>query len=255
MVAVGRDRVGLEETARGERSIDVVEADVTEPAGQASVFQGRRRLHALVNDAGVGWTGLVEDMPLEEIDRIIALNVSALIRLTRLALERLGDGGHIVNIGSVLGLVASPPLTVYSASKFAVRGFSQGLRRELAGRGISVTEIRPGPVDTAFFTRSVQRPAAADIPSFPMFDPDRVAAAVRRALERPGWPGYRTISVPRAAALSHLGALAGGNALVDALARVTRSDAVLRPGPARGHAGPTSAGRAGSPGAIRPPER
>lgn len=230
VVAVGRDPTELATTARGDPRIIPRIADLATPEGQAAVFEGLDGIDALVNDAGLGWVGLVEDMPLEEIDRMIAVNVAAVLRLTRLALGQLRPGGHIINIGSSLGRVATPPLTVYSATKFAVHGFSEGLRREVAGRGLYVTEITPGPIKSHFFSRATSRPGAASVPGFPMAPPERVANAVCRALEHPGWPGYRTVSAPRWAALARLGALPGANRLTDAVAAVTRSAAVLRPG-------------------------
>jgi short-subunit dehydrogenase len=129
----------------------------------------------------------------------------------------------------VLGYVASPPLTVYSASKFAVHGFSEGLRREVGRRDVRVTLITPGPVGSAFFPRAVHRPAAAAVTDFPMHPPDKVAAAVVRAFRRPGWPGYRRIAVPRIAGLTRLASLPGFDVVPDVVARLARSRLVLRP--------------------------
>jgi short-subunit dehydrogenase len=230
VVAVGRDEQELADVRSAPGSIEVIQADLRTRDGQSKVVDHAGTIHGFVNDAGVGWVGLLEDMPPDEIDRIVSVNVLAVLRLTRCLLPLLVRGGHVVNIGSVLGLAASPPLTVYSATKFAVHGFSQGLRQELAGRA-HVTEITPGPVNSRFFSRATSRPAAAVVPSFPMMEPARVARAVIRAMERPGWPGYRTIGVPRGSAVAAKVALIPGpNAARVAAARLARSRAILRPG-------------------------
>lgn len=236
VTAVDIDPEGLAATARGDdpattrQRVQTRAVDVADPQQRAALFPVGLRLDAVVNDAGVGWVGLVADIPPEEIDRMLSVNLAAVIHMSRLALDRLRPGGHLVNIGSVLGWVASPPLTVYAATKFGVHGFSTGLRREAAGRGLHVTEILPGPIDTAFFGQATARPAAAQVPRFPAAAPERVAAAVCRALQRPGWPGYRTVAVPRWAGISRLGALPGGTAVTTGIARVARSRLVLRPG-------------------------
>jgi short-subunit dehydrogenase len=235
VVAVGRDEGELVDLRSARGRIELVQADLRTRDGQSKVVERAGTIHGFVNDAGVGWVGLVEDMPPDEIDRIVSVNVLAVLRLTRCLLPLLVRRGHVVNIGSVLGLAASPPLTVYSATKFAVHGFSQALRQELAGRAY-VTEITPGPVNTRFFSRATSRPEAARVPSFPMVDPARVGKAVVRAMERPGWPGYRTVGVPRGSALAaKVTSLPGPNAARVAASRVARSRLVLRPGdPAKG---------------------
>lgn len=231
-MAVGRDTGELEEISQ-IAGVEPVAADLRTREGQALVVERAGAIDGFVNDAGVGWVGLVEDMPPDEIDRIVSVNVLAVMRLTRCLLPLLSRGGHVVNIGSVLGLAASTPLTVYSATKFAVHGFSQALRQELAGRA-HVTEITPGPVDTRFFRRATSRPRAAKVPEFPMMDPSRVASAVVRAMEHPGWPGYRTIAVPRGAGfLARLSTVPGPSAAKAGVARLARSPAVLKEGSGR----------------------
>jgi short-subunit dehydrogenase len=234
VLAVGRDERELEEVRAFGGGVSILEADISTPEGQALVVERAGSIHALVNDAGVGWVGLFADMPIEEIERIVSVNLLALLALTRRLLPALSRGGHIVNIGSVLGLASSPPLTVYSATKFAVHGFSEGLREELRGKAW-ITEIQPGPVNTRFFFRATHRPHAAEVPGFPMMEPSRVAAAVARALERPGWPGYRRIAVPRGIGiLTRLGTMPGPRLLRSGISLVAESKLVLRPPSERG---------------------
>lgn len=229
VVAVGREEKELADLARFGGRIEPFRADIVGAEGQRSLVEHAGRIHALVNDAGVGWVGLFADMAVGEIERIVSVNVLAVMTLTRRLLPVLSDNGHIVNIGSVLGVASSPPLSVYSATKFAVHGFSESLRVELAGRA-HVTEIQPGPVDTRFFDRATHRPRAAEVPEFPMMDPARVAAAVIRALRHPGRPGYRRIAVPRGlGALTRLSTVPGPRFLRSGISRAAASNLVLRP--------------------------
>ena len=81
---------------------------------------------------------------------MLETNVNGLIRMTRLCLPHLRDGGHIVNIGSVAGRQAYPNGALYVTSKFAVRGFTYALREDLLGRPIRITTVDPGLVETDF---------------------------------------------------------------------------------------------------------
>ena len=229
VLAVGRDGRELAEAGWALPSVETLAADISSAEGQAAVVERSGTIHGLVNDAGAGWVGLFEDMPPDEIERIVSVNLLGLMTLTRRLLPLLDPGGHIVNIGSVLGLAASPPLTVYSATKFGVHGFTEGLRHELTGR-VHVTEIQPGPVDTRFFDRATHRPAAAEVPDFPMMHAARVAAAVVRAMERPGWPGYHRVSVPRGfGTLTRLSTVRGPSIVRSGISRLAGSRFVLRP--------------------------
>lgn len=232
VLATGRDPAALDRIRVEHRGIEAVAADLTRAEDQERLLDAAGDLDILVGDAGVGWVGQFADMPLEEIQRIIDLNFTATTLLVRRALPRLRRGGHLVLLSSALAWFSSPPLTVYSATKFAVHGLCRGLRRELIGHGIQVTEVAPGPVSSSFFPRAVSRPAAGTAPDLPMLDPDRVATAVRRALEHPRRPTSRTVPVPRAMGLTRLSELPGASALADLAGVAGRSRLLLRPGPA-----------------------
>jgi short-subunit dehydrogenase len=113
----------------------------------------------------------------------LELNVLAPMQLTRAVLPELLEqgSGQIVNLGSVLGSIAFPCFASYSASKFALRGFSEALRRELDGSGIGVTYVAPRAVKTRLNSAAVYRMAEAV--KMPMDDPEAVARQVVRALE------------------------------------------------------------------------
>lgn len=106
-------------------------------------------LDILVNNAGTGFPKPFEEGTIEEFDHVINLNVRGVIIATQAALKHLNSGGRIITIGSCVGeRDMTPGLAVYSATKGAVKMFTQGLSREVGGRGITVNNVQPGPIDT-----------------------------------------------------------------------------------------------------------
>ena len=140
----------------------------------------------LVNNAGRGFYGSVARIEPRQLEELFALNVVAPLRLAQLALDPLTrSGGTIVMMSSVAGVVSSPRLGAYAASKFALEALSIALRAELGGTGVRVLVVRPGPVDTPFREHSVTtdgragvRPRGAAVQSA-----DDVAAQVVDAVE------------------------------------------------------------------------
>jgi short-subunit dehydrogenase len=160
LVLASRDQARLEELAgeiraRGGEAV-VVPTDVTD-AGQRrhlveAAVAALGGLDVLVNNAGVGAMGFFETADEERLRRIFEVNFFATTELTRLALPHLKRGRHplLVNIASVLGRRAIPGSTEYCASKFAVVGWSEGLRAELAADGVDVLVVCPGSIETSF---------------------------------------------------------------------------------------------------------
>jgi len=105
----------------------------------------------LVNNAGVALGGTFEQVTVEDFEWLFEINFCGLVRMTRafLPLLRLSGDARIVNLSSVYGLVAPPEQVAYAASKFAVRGFSEALRHELAGSGVGVSVVHPGGINTS----------------------------------------------------------------------------------------------------------
>jgi 3-hydroxy acid dehydrogenase / malonic semialdehyde reductase len=148
--------------AGGARRADRVEADValpldvTDPAScEAFVDRALDELggafDVLVNNAGLALgRDPFDDSTETDEETVLETNVHGLIRMTRLCLPRLRDGGHIVNLGSVAGIWAYPNGSLYVTSKFAVHGFTRALREDLLGRPIRITNIAPGLVETDF---------------------------------------------------------------------------------------------------------
>jgi 3-oxoacyl-[acyl-carrier protein] reductase len=107
------------------------------------------QLDVLVNNAGTAIPKTFEETTLEEMDRVIDINVRGTMATTQAALKHMKSGGRIISIGSAVGdRVQIPGLVAYSATKGAVKIFTQGLSREVGGRGITVNNIQPGPIDT-----------------------------------------------------------------------------------------------------------
>lgn len=106
-------------------------------------------LDILVNNAGTAIPKPFEEASQEELDQILDLNVRGVFIATKAALKHLKDGGRIINIGSCVGERATTPgLAAYSATKGAVKMFTQALSREVGARGITVNNVQPGPIDT-----------------------------------------------------------------------------------------------------------
>lgn len=114
------------------------------------------KIDVLVNNAGFGLFQLALDTPPEIIEEMFRVNVLGLIQISqKVALEMKSRRfGHIINISSQAGKMATPKSAVYSGTKFAVRGFSNALRLELKPFGINVTTVNPGPIQTDFFGKA-----------------------------------------------------------------------------------------------------
>src|SRR5947207_751153 len=120
---------------------------VTDAVEQAVATFGR--LDVLVNNAGTATPKTFEETTLAEMDRVIDTNVRGTLVATQAALKHMKSGGRIIMIGSSVGeRVVVPGLVAYSATKGAVKMFTQALSREVASRGITVNNVQPGPIDT-----------------------------------------------------------------------------------------------------------
>lgn len=148
---------GVAATIRRRRPDLRVDALVVDLAGQDAldlaaqrILTDHPRITLLINNAGVGMGGHFRHLSAEEFDWVMRINFHAPVALTRWLLPALRNspGSHIVNVSSVFGLVAPPGESAYSASKYAIRGFSEALRHELNAEGIGVTTVHPGGIRT-----------------------------------------------------------------------------------------------------------
>jgi NADP-dependent 3-hydroxy acid dehydrogenase YdfG len=183
----------------GARRVDELETelkhplDVTDPGSCEGFVEFAvaevGQIDILVNNAGLGlgrdpfWDGSERDE-----ETVLETNVHGLMRMTRLCMSHLRDGGHIVNLGSVAGRQPYPNAAVYIASKFAVRGFTYALREDLLGRPIRLTTVDPGLVETNFSRvrfRGDEQKAGAVYAGLEPLRPEDVAACVLFAVTRP----------------------------------------------------------------------
>jgi len=147
------------EAAGGEAiaiQADAADADAVKNAVEKTVATFGR-LDVLVNNAGTAVPKTFEETTLKEMDRVLDINVRGVFVATQTALKHMKDGGRIIMIGSAVGERAQVAgLVPYSATKGAVKMFTQSLSRELGSRGITVNNVQPGPIDTDL------NPAAGD---------------------------------------------------------------------------------------------
>jgi NADP-dependent 3-hydroxy acid dehydrogenase YdfG len=170
-----------------------LEVDVTDPAScerfVADAVGRLGGLDILVNNAGLALGRYSFEESSEEDERtVFETNVNGLVRMTRLCLAHLRDGGHIVNIGSIAGRQAYERGATYVASKFAVRGFTYALREDLLGRPIRLTTVDPGLAETDFSLvrfRGDAEQAASVYRGIDALTPEDVADCVMFALTRP----------------------------------------------------------------------
>jgi short-subunit dehydrogenase len=147
------------------------------------------QIDVLFNNAGLGRSKSLKDQePEKEIELQLRVNVSAVIQTTRAALPHMikRRHGHIINMSSIAGLMGTPNLSVYSASKYAVGGFSEALRREISRYGIPVSTIHAGAVKTEFAQHAgITRKSGIRTPRFSTLTAEDVARTVLSVVERP----------------------------------------------------------------------
>ncbi|HSC97098.1 MAG TPA: SDR family oxidoreductase [Burkholderiales bacterium] len=166
-----------------------VPADLTTAAGREAVLRGaaesRAGINLLVNNAGVGEFAWLADQDDAALERIVCLNVLAPMQLTRRLLPLLlaQPAARIVNVGSIFGYIGYAGHAAYSASKFALRGFSEALRRELADGPVRVTYFAPRATRTAM-NGTAMCALNAEL-GIAMDPPESVAAALVALLEKP----------------------------------------------------------------------
>lgn len=147
------------------------------------------RIDVLVNNAGFGRLDWLENLdPVRDIEGQFDVNVLGVVQTTRLVLPVMIEqrSGHIINMGSMAALVATPTYTIYAASKHAVHGFSEALRREVRPWGIHVSMVYPGGVATEFGQHAgIKRKTSATTPRFLLLSAEDVGRAVVQLVRRP----------------------------------------------------------------------
>jgi short-subunit dehydrogenase len=156
-------------------------ADLADPASLDALLAEAGPIDLLVANAALPGVGLLPDMPVERVDANLDVNLRAPIMLARALLPQMTArrSGHLVFIGSLSGIVASPGTTLYNATKFGLRGFTDALRQDLHGTGVSASIVEPGFVrDAGMFANSgMEIPRGTRTASL-----EQVAAAVVKAI-------------------------------------------------------------------------
>ena len=183
---------GARRTDRLETDV-ALELDVTEPASSerfvSAAVEQLGGVDILFNNAGLALGRVPFDESTEDDEAaVFNTNVNGLVRMTRLTLPHIRDGGHIVNLGSIAGRQAYANAAVYVASKFAVRGFTYALREDLLGRPIRLTTVDPGLVESNFSRvrfRGDEEKAKAPYEGVDPLRPEDIAECILFALTRP----------------------------------------------------------------------
>lgn len=186
VLVAGQDIGRLDRIAAGTGAT-AIQADLATPDGPAHLAEAAGRhaatgIDLLVNNAGIGWAGPFGDIPAAEVRRLVAVNLTAPIELTRLLVTSMADRGrgHVVFVSSIAGATGVRGEAAYAATKAGLRYFAESLRYEVAGRGVGVSVVVPGVIDTPFFARRgrpYDRARPAPIPA------ERVARVTLAAIE------------------------------------------------------------------------
>jgi short-subunit dehydrogenase len=196
LVLTGRDPRRLAAVA-ARTGATAIPADLTDPDEAARVadeaISTAGRVDVLISNAGTGWAGAISELPAEKAAELVNLNLLAPIQLSRLLVPGMAERGcgRLVFVSSIAGATGVRHEAVYAAAKAGLNCFAESLAYELAGRGVGVSVVLPGVVDTPFFSargRRYDRRWPAPIPA------DRVAHAIAEAIARdlgvvyvPGW--------------------------------------------------------------------
>jgi len=194
----GRDEARLAEVA-ARTGGTALGGDLAVPGGaaalaeQAKAAAARGGIDVLVNNAGLGWAGPTGEIPAAKVTELATVNLAAPIELTRLLVPGMAERGRggVAFVSSIAGVTGVPGEAVYAATKAGLAAFAESVAYEVRGRGVTVSVIVPGVIDTPFFSRRgtpYGRARPAPIPA------GRVAAAIVSALEHerpvvyvPGW--------------------------------------------------------------------
>ncbi|MFD5317626.1 SDR family NAD(P)-dependent oxidoreductase [Streptomyces sp. NPDC127098] len=181
VVVSGRRADALEPLA-AELGARVVAADLADPEQVRRLARECGDVDVLVANAALPGTGDLLEYTPEQIDRALDVNLRAPVMLARLLAPRMvaAGRGHLVFVGSMSGKAATPLSSMYTASKFGLRGFAHGLRLDLRGSGVGVSLVQPGYVRDAGMFAAAGEPTPVSVPTV---TPEQVAAAVVGAVE------------------------------------------------------------------------
>lgn len=161
-------------------SCDITKEDVVNSTAQKTLALSGENVDALINNAGLGYFGYLEEQPMTEIQTMVETNLMGTIYASRSVLPSMKSkgSGHIINLSSTAGIEGYQQVSVYCATKYAITGFSDALYKELKDLGIKVTCVHPGATRTNFFDN-----VEGISPHDNMLDPREVAGQLIFVLE------------------------------------------------------------------------
>ena len=161
VIATTRDRNQFEPSILDNNNLTVISLDITKEseveAAVNMIITKHGKIDVLINNAGYGFLGAVEEASSSEIEKVFAVNVMGTFNLLRYVLPFMREerSGHIINFSSASGLVSSSGFGIYNASKYAIEGLTEALKLDVEGLGIKVTLIEPGAFRTNFLGSSL----------------------------------------------------------------------------------------------------
>jgi len=181
LYGLGRTSPNLEHPNFHFIKTDVRKFDDVSNAFESIFLQTSGQIHILINNAGLGYFGLIEDHTLEQWHQMFETNVNGIFYTCKMAVPKMKEAqyGHIVNIASTAAIEGYPQVSGYCGTKFAVKGISQSMYKEMRDDRIKVTCVYPGSVQTDFFVNT------SITPHDYMLQPQDVASMIVHALETP----------------------------------------------------------------------
>ncbi|OAH55949.1 oxidoreductase [Domibacillus aminovorans] len=176
-------------------SVRIYQADVTDRTALSALFTEIGRVDVLINNAGVGYFAWAHEMKPEETAQMINVNVMGLINCSELVMPQMIErkSGHIINIASQAGKLATPKSAVYAATKHAVLGYTNSIRMELGRSNVRVTAINPGPIATPFFDKADPEGTYMKNAGKLMLDPADVSKKTIAVIGQP----VREVNIPK----------------------------------------------------------
>ena len=207
VLAIGRSKEKMDQLYAGRGNFQSYGLNCRDDAALTGlvdqIYADYGRIDVFINNAGFGEFKSYDHYTSQEVRDMFDINTFATMTFSRLMAEKMVEQGHghIINIASMAGKIATANSSIYAATKFAVIGFSDALRLELADKGVYVTTVNPGPIETSFFDQA--DPSGAYLESVKKFvlSPKYVAKKIVRILGK----NKREVNLPRLLAVAHKG--------------------------------------------------
>ena len=206
LILLGRNKDKLAQLYGNHPHTELVEIDITDDQALevlvAELYQRYEKIDVVINNAGYGIFEDFDQISNQDIHQMFEVNTFALMNLSRRIATRMKESrkGHIINIVSMAGLIATGKSSLYSATKFAAIGFSNALRLELMRHGVYVTTVNPGPIRTGFFDQA--DPDGTYLKSIDRFllEPNTVAQKIVKIIGK----NKRELNLPFLLNLAHI---------------------------------------------------